>query len=89
MFCREPMTVPKDQLPTSGTDPELTYQICHDELMLDGNARLNLATFVSTWMEPQVARMMAECADKYMIDKDGYPPTAALEGRCVRMLAKL
>ena len=41
-------------------DPDQAYQIVHDELMLDGNARLNLATFVSTWMEPQAARLMAE-----------------------------
>jgi glutamate decarboxylase len=89
MFSREPMTVPKDELPVSGIDPDLAYQITHDELMLDGNARLNLATFVSTWMEPQAAKLMAECADKNMIDKDEYPRTAALEERCVRMLAKL
>ena len=33
--------------------PDVAYQVIHDELMLDGNARLNLATFVTTWMEPQ------------------------------------
>ena len=37
------------------------YQVIHDELMLDGNARQNLATFVTTWMEPEVASLMAEC----------------------------
>ena len=53
--------------------PDTAYQIIHDELMLDGNARLNLATFVTTWMEPQAERLMLECADKNMIDKDEYP----------------
>ena len=57
--------------------------------MLDGNARLNVATFVSTWMEPQAERLMAECLDKNMIDKDEYPQTAALETRCVNILADL
>ena len=57
--------------------------------MLDGNARLNVATFVSTWMEPQAERLMAECLDKNMIDKDEYPQTAALEARCVNILANL
>ena len=57
--------------------------------MLDGNARLNLATFVTTWMEPQADRLMAECVDKNMIDKDEYPQTAELEMRCVNMLAEL
>ena len=65
------------------------YQLVHDELMLDGNSRLNLATFVTTWMEPQAGVLMAECRDKNMIDKDEYPRTAELERRCVAMLADL
>ncbi|WP_031079284.1 glutamate decarboxylase [Streptomyces sp. NRRL S-118] len=89
LFSREPVTVPRDVLPDTATDPAVAYQLVHDELMLDGNARLNLATFVSTWAEPQALRLMAECADKNMIDKDEYPQTAELEMRCVRMLARL
>ncbi|HYZ38800.1 MAG TPA: glutamate decarboxylase [Pseudonocardiaceae bacterium] len=81
--------MPRDQLPELGMDAELAYQLVHDELMLDGNARLNLATFVTTWMDPQASELMAECADKNMIDKDEYPRTAELERRCVRMLARL
>ena len=57
--------------------------------MLDGNARMNLATFVSTWMEPQAEKLMAECFDKNMIDKDEYPQTAELEMRCVNILSRL
>ena len=57
--------------------------------MLDGNARMNLATFVSTWMEPQAEKLMAECLDKNMIDKDEYPQTAELEMRCVNILSRL
>ena len=57
--------------------------------MLDGNARLNLATFVTTWMEPQAEQLMAECLDKNMIDKDEYPQTAELEMRCVNILSRL
>jgi glutamate decarboxylase len=57
--------------------------------MLDGNARLNLATFVTTWMEPQATALMAECAEKNMIDKDEYPQTAELERRCVAILADM
>jgi glutamate decarboxylase len=69
--------------------PDVAYQIIHDELMLDGNARLNVATFVSTWMEPQAEKLMAECFDKNMIDKDEYPQTAEIEMRCVNILADL
>ena len=57
--------------------------------MLDGNARLNVATFVTTWMEPQAEKLMAECFDKNMIDKDEYPQTAEIEMRCVNMLSRL
>ncbi len=60
-----------------------------DELILDGNARLNLATFVTTWMEPQADQLMADCFSKNMIDKDEYPQTAELERRCVNILAHL
>jgi len=68
---------------------DTAWQLIHDELMLDGNARLNLATFVTTWMEPQATRLMAECVDKNMIDKDEYPQTAEFERRCVAILADL
>ena len=89
VFTREPVQIPRDQLPPAQLDPDIAYQVVHDELMLDGNARLNLATFVTTWMEPQATRLMTECFDKNMIDKDEYPRTAELELRCVRMLAEL
>lgn len=69
--------------------PETAYQIVHDEAMLDGNARLNLATFVGTWMEPAGARLYADTFDRNMIDKDEYPATAAIEERCWRILADL
>jgi len=82
-------SVPKLHLPPGEMPPDLAYQIVHDELMLDGNARLNLATFVTTWMEPQAQRLMDESVDKNVIDKDEYPQTAELERRCVHMLAEL
>ena len=80
---------PKYSLPPHEMSPRTAYQLIHDELMLDGNARLNLATFVTTWMEPEAARLMAETFDKNMIDKDEYPRTAELETRCVNMIARL
>ncbi|MFJ7015968.1 glutamate decarboxylase [Streptomyces albogriseolus] len=80
---------PRHRLPDGPMAPSTAYQLVHDELMLDGNARLNLATFVTTWMEPEAGLLMAECRDKNMIDKDEYPRTAELERRCVAMLADL
>ena len=89
LYSLEAQRIPRHKLTETELPPEVAYQIVHDELMLDGNARLNVATFVSTWMEPQAERLMAECLDKNMIDKDEYPQTAALETRCVNILADL
>ncbi|MBN0048066.1 glutamate decarboxylase [Streptomyces actuosus] len=80
---------PKHRLPQAPMPPMTAHQLVRDELMLDGNSRLNLATFVTTWMEPEAGILMAECRDKNMIDKDEYPRTAELERRCVAMLADL
>ncbi len=81
--------IPRHALPRAGVDPQIAYEVVHDELLLDGSARLNLATFVTTWMEPQAERLMTECLQKNMIDKDEYPQTAELEMRCVDILARL
>jgi glutamate decarboxylase len=81
--------VPRRTLPQRGMLPDTALQVVRDELILDGNARLNLATFVTTWMEPQARLLMAECLDKNMIDKDEYPQTAEIESRCVNILAGL
>src|SRR3954468_1952695 len=89
LFGLEGATIPRHDLPSGEMPPDVAYQIVHDELMLDGNARLNVATFVSTWMEPQAEKLMAECLDKNMIDKDEYPQTAELESRCVSILSNL
>jgi glutamate decarboxylase len=81
--------VPKDRLPERAMLPETAYQIVMDEVMLDGNARFNLATFVTTWMDDVADRLYAATFDKNMIDKDEYPQTAEIESRCVAMLADL
>jgi glutamate decarboxylase len=59
------------------------------DLLLDGSARLNLATFVTTWMEPEATALIADTLDKNIVDKDEYPQTAELERRCVNILADL
>ena len=81
--------VPKYRLPDEENNPRNIYQIVHDELMLDGNARQNLATFCQTWVDEEIHALMNECIDKNMIDKDEYPQCAELEARCVHMLANL
>jgi glutamate decarboxylase len=77
------------RVPDEAMEPQAAYRFIHDELMLDGSSRLNLATFVTTWMDPEAEKLMAETFDKNMIDKDEYPATAAIEQRCVCMVADL
>ncbi|PMN70826.1 glutamate decarboxylase [Enterovibrio norvegicus] len=81
--------LPKFSLPEESQPADLVAQLLKDELLMDGNARQNLATFCSTWMEPSVHEIMDVCIDKNMIDKDEYPQTAEIESRCVHILAKL
>ncbi|ATL32775.1 glutamate decarboxylase [Streptomyces formicae] len=81
--------LPKYKMPRSASDPRAVRELIHDELALDGNASQNLATFCTTWAEPEVHGLMNECLDKNMVDKDEYPQTAEIENRCVHMLADL
>jgi len=81
--------MPKYKMPEKEHMPDHAFTAVRDELMLDGNARQNLATFCQTWEEPQVHELMDLCIDKNMVDKDEYPQTAAIEERCVHILADL
>ena len=81
--------VPRNELPEGEMPADVAYQLVHDELNLDGNPALNLASFVTTWMEPEADRLMAETLGKNAIDADEYPQTTELQHRCVNMLARL
>jgi glutamate decarboxylase len=81
--------LPIHRLGESGLDSETAYELISSELLLDGQARLNLATFVTTYMPAIAGRLMAETADKNMIDKDEYPQTAEIESRCVSILSDM
>ncbi len=83
------VSVPTDRLADEPMLPQTAYQFVMDEVMLDGNARLNLATFVTTWMDEEADKLYAATVDKNLVDKDEYPQTAEIEARCVRMLADL
>ena len=91
LFARpgEDSRAPRHTLAPGPMGPETAYQIIHDEIMLDGNSRLNLATFVGTWMDDYARRLYAESFDKNMIDKDEYPQTAAIEDYCWHIIADL
>jgi glutamate decarboxylase len=82
-------TLPIHEIGDSGLDSETAYELISSELLLDGQARLNLATFVTTYMPSVAARLMSDTADKNMIDKDEYPQTAEIEARCVNIIADM
>jgi len=82
-------TLPQTTFPLHEHSARATAQGIKDELMLDGNARQNLATFCQTWAEPEVHELMDICLTKNLVDKDEYPQTAEIEQRCVNMLAGL
>jgi glutamate decarboxylase len=81
--------VPKYRLPKQGMSADAAYQLVHDELNLDGNPALNLASFVTSWMEPQANRLAAETLSKNLIDEDEYPQTEAVHQRVVSMIGRL
>jgi glutamate decarboxylase len=81
--------VPRMSLPDGELAPDVASQLIRDELLLDGSARLNLATFVTTWMEPEARALIDDALDKNLVDKDEYPQTAEMERRCVNILAGL
>lgn len=76
-------------MPDSEISKEAAHQIISDELMLDGNPRLNLASFVTTWMEPECDKLILGSINKNYIDMDEYPVTTELQDRCVNMIARL
>ena len=81
--------LPKYRFPLHEAPAAAIFQVVSDELLLDGNARQNLATFCQTWEEPEVHRLMDLAIDKNMIDRTEYPQTAEIEIRCAHMLADL
>ncbi|HZL48149.1 MAG TPA: glutamate decarboxylase [Solirubrobacteraceae bacterium] len=86
-FLLEP--APDNKLPTSGMSADEAMRLIGEELVLDGIPMRNLATFVTTWMEPQANRVIQESLHTNFIDHAEYPQTAEIEQRCIRMLADL
>lgn len=85
----EDREIPKYVLGKSPIEPRIAYRLVKDELLDEGNARQNLATFCQTYMEDEATKLMSETLEKNAIDKSEYPRTAELENRCVNMIADL
>ncbi|XP_043695864.1 glutamate decarboxylase 4-like [Telopea speciosissima] len=82
-------SLPRFKMPENSIPKDAAYQIISDELMLDGNPRLNLASFVTTWMEPECDKLIMSSINKNYVDMDEYPVTTELQNRCVNMIANL
>ncbi|KAL5214774.1 hypothetical protein ABZP36_003926 [Zizania latifolia] len=81
--------VPRYELGERSISKDAAYQIVHDELLLDSSPRLNLASFVTTWMEPECDKLILEAINKNYADMDEYPVTTELQNRCVNIIARL
>jgi glutamate decarboxylase len=86
-FLLEP--APDHELPKHGMRAVDAMRLIGEDLVLDGIPMRNLATFVTTWMEPEAQRIIAENLHRNYIDHAEYPQTAEIEQRCIRMLASL
>src|SRR5690349_14000146 len=80
---------PATSFPQSGMRPTDAFRLVAEDLALEGDPQRNLATFVTTWMEPEAQRIIAENLHRNFIDHAEYPISAEIEQRCVRMLADL
>ena len=52
--------LPSHEMREDEMEPRIAYRLIHDELALDGNPFLNLASFVTTYMEPEAEKLMAD-----------------------------
>lgn len=81
--------LPRDEMPESEMPRDVAYRLIKDDLSLDGNPRLNLASFVTTYMEEEAEKLMAEASPKNFIDYEQYPQSADIQARCVNMIGHL
>ncbi|KAL2265755.1 hypothetical protein VTJ83DRAFT_6855 [Remersonia thermophila] len=83
------LDLPRHEIPEMEMPKEVAYRMIKDELSLDGNPMLNLASFVTTYMEDEAEKLMTECFPKNFIDYEEYPMSADIQNRCVSMIGRL
>jgi glutamate decarboxylase len=81
--------IPAHAIPAGSMPARAAYQLIHDELNLDGNPALNLASFVTTWMEPEARQLATEALNRNFVDQDEYPQTEEIHHRVVSMMGDL
>ncbi|KAJ5212756.1 uncharacterized protein N7498_004402 [Penicillium cinerascens] len=86
-FASEHM--PCNSFPQEEMPKDVAYRMIKDDLVLDGNPMLNLASFVTTYMEDEAEKLIAESSNKNVIDHEEYPKSVEIEQRCLNILADL
>ncbi|KAF2124645.1 glutamate decarboxylase [Dothidotthia symphoricarpi CBS 119687] len=81
--------LPKHEMPDCEMPPHIAYRLIKDDLTLDGTPTLNLASFVTTYMEEEAEKLMVDAFSKNFIDYEEYPVSADIQNRCVSMIARL
>jgi glutamate decarboxylase len=81
--------MPQNEMPEREMPRQVAARMIKDELSLDGNPKLNLASFVTTYMEDEIEQIMTESFSKNFIDYEEYPHSAEIQNRCVNMIARL
>ncbi|MBR5274138.1 MAG: glutamate decarboxylase [Bacteroidales bacterium] len=84
---REP--APAERIPQHRTRAEIAYQMVKDETFPQTQPRLNLATFVTTYMDDYGTKLMNEAVGINYIDETEYPRVAVMCGRCINMVANM
>jgi glutamate decarboxylase len=81
--------IPSRSFPAEGMTSLDALRLVRGDLSIEGDPMRNLATFVTTWMEPEARWLIADNLHRNFIDHAEYPRTAEVEQRCIRMLADL
>jgi glutamate decarboxylase len=81
--------LPRHEMPEREMPPHVAYRMIKDDLTLDGTPTLNLASFVTTYMEEEAEKLMVDAFSKNFIDYEEYPVSADIQNRCVSMIARL
>ncbi|KAM4060663.1 pyridoxal-dependent decarboxylase conserved domain-containing protein [Hirsutella rhossiliensis] len=84
--CEE---LPRNKMPEDQMPRDVAYRMIKDDLSLDNNPRLNLASFVTTYMEDEAEKLMTESMSKNFIDYEEYPRSADIQARCTNMIGDL
>ncbi|MCH9614097.1 MAG: Glutamate decarboxylase [Chlamydiia bacterium] len=81
--------LPSEHIPQEGCEPRVAHQLIKDEMSLDGLPTLNLASFVTTWMDEEADKLIVNSLNKNFVDADEYPQSQVIHARVVKMLGNL